>query len=44
MRSLWEFIIQSIFREPDSLQGNWLGRQVCDLDCEGCPWCDTFEE
>jgi hypothetical protein len=44
MRSLWQRFIQSIFGESDPLQGNWLGWQECDLDCEGCSECDTFEE
>lgn len=42
MRSLWQRFIQSIFGEPDSLQGDWLGWEECDLDCEGCSICDTF--
>jgi hypothetical protein len=40
---LWQRFIQSIFGEPYSLQGDWLGRQE-QLTCEEEDWCDTFDE
>ena len=40
MRSLWQRFIQSIFAEPDSLQGDWLGWEEFDIedweDIEDC--------
>jgi hypothetical protein len=29
---LWQRFIQSIFGEPDSLQGNWLGGEEFDIE------------
>jgi hypothetical protein len=48
MRALWQRFIQSIFGKPDSLQGDWLGWEDCDLEddweCELCKEYDIFEE
>ena len=44
MRSLWQRFIQSLFGEPYSLQGDWLGWDECDLTCEEFCDCDSLEE
>ena len=44
MRSLWERFIQSIFGKSDSLQGEWLGWEECDLDCDEDWECELCEE
>jgi mRNA-degrading endonuclease YafQ of YafQ-DinJ toxin-antitoxin module len=44
MRSLWQRFIQSIFGKSDPLQGEWLGWQECDVDCDSdCELCDDYD-
>ena len=43
MWALWERFVQSIFGESGSLQGDWLGWEEHDLDCD-CSECDTLFE
>lgn len=41
MRKLWKRFIQSLFGEPYSLQGQWLGWENCELDCGYDQYCNN---